>query len=182
MTTIDQPLLKLFLNLAGERLTGQWIIIGGAVLALKGHAYRITNDIDIAPPKKASQEQILKLLEIAEQLGLPVEAINQAAAFFLNKIKNWKDDLVKVHQGKNATFYCPNTTLFLLLKIQRLSETDLNDCLKMLELREDATIDIKRLEQALKLNLKNNLEQEKRIRFEKLLAAILRYESRVIVY
>lgn len=134
MSKIDQKKLNRFLQLAGLRLHGDWVVIGGSVLQLVGAGYRVTNDIDLAGPENATQKDSVILMEIAEELGLPVEAINQAGAFFLSKIPHWKKMSVLHYEGKNADFYRPNSTLFLLLKIPRLSESDLTDCLKFMEL------------------------------------------------
>lgn len=136
MKTINSELLQKFLRLAGDRLSGNWVILGGTVLLLKGLNYRVTNDIDLSGPKTATQEQLIILFGIAQELGLPVESINQAGSFFLHKIKNWKNHVIKVHSGKKATFFCPTAFLFIRLKMQRLSETDLSDCLKILEKEE----------------------------------------------
>ena len=125
--------LTSFLELAGERLTGNWVVIGGSVMALIGAEYRVTNDIDLSGPITSTQKDTLILMEIAESLGLPIEAINQAGAFFLKQIPGWEKRLIEVHRGKGAIFFRPNATLYLQLKIRRFSETDLLDCMKMLE-------------------------------------------------
>ena len=64
--------------------------------------------------------------------GLPVETINQAAGLFLRKIANWNKMLVPLIKG-TATIYRPNVTLFLLLKMERLSESDLGDCIEFIK-------------------------------------------------
>jgi len=143
MKEIDKNLLNRFMTLAGDRLSGDWIVIGGTALMLKGRQYRVTNDIDVVGPKESTQSDLLILMEIAQNLGLPVEAINQAGAFFLYRIKNWQKKLILVHEGKTAKFYRPNAILYLLLKIQRLSETDLQDCLIYLEGETHCDLDIR---------------------------------------
>ncbi|MBF0443814.1 MAG: hypothetical protein HQK54_18040, partial [Oligoflexales bacterium] len=75
---ITEELIHSFLKLAGERLEGDWVILGGSVLPLLGINYRVTIDIDIGSClPDVSQKQILILMEIAEKLGLPVESVNQ---------------------------------------------------------------------------------------------------------
>ncbi len=37
-----------------------------------------------------------------------------------------------IHRGRTATFHVPNATLFLLLKLGRLTESDLSDCLQII--------------------------------------------------
>lgn len=129
---IHQRILQKFIKKIGERLSGKWIIIGGSVLPLIHASKRYTEDIDIASPKKSSQQDSLMLMEIAQELKLPVEAINQAASFFLYRIPHWDEELVLIHRGSRGEVYRPTATLFLLLKIQRLSEIDMEDCIAML--------------------------------------------------
>jgi hypothetical protein len=136
MEPISQATVIRFLQLAGERLTGDWVIVGGSVLPLLGVDHRVTLDIDLASyDLDSSQRSMIILMDIARDIGLPVEAINQAAAYFLEKIPNWRDQLVVVQRGKSANFFRPNLILFLRLKLARLSESDLADCLEMLRLR-----------------------------------------------
>ena len=150
MKPIDTALLQRFLELAGERLEGDWVVIGGMVLPLLGATHRVTLDIDIAGPDEATMSQTLVLMSIAEELGLPVEAINQAGAYFLHKIEGWQDHLVEVHRGPSARIHVPDPTLFILLKLQRLTEADLADCKEMLRLgqKRGLPIDQERLLEA----------------------------------
>ena len=133
MTGLTTATLRRFLKLAGERLTGDWVIIGGCVLPLLGIEHRVTVDLDVAGPDEADMRQSLVLMEIAEELGLTAEAINQAGAHFLRLVDDWRDHLVEVHRGTGATLHVPDATLFLLLKLRRLTESDLSDCRVMLE-------------------------------------------------
>jgi hypothetical protein len=75
----------------------------------------------------------LKLMEIAEDLGLPVETINQAGGYFLSKIPGYRKSLVLLHTGPQARIYRPDALLYVLLKLPRLSESDLGDCLRFLD-------------------------------------------------
>ncbi len=167
-------MLARFLRLAGDRLEGDWVMVGGALLPLLGVRHRVTLDIDIAGPQDARGEQSLILMEIAEQLGLPVEAINQAAAFFLRRIEGWQDNLILLHRGKNAAIYRPNVTLFLLLKLGRMSESDLADCLEFIKLGagRGEKPDGARINQAVKKMSRQALSAEKRKRIKALLAAL----------
>lgn len=70
-------------------------------------------------------------MELAAEAGLPVEAVNSAADFFVRKIADWRTQLVPFVR-RRATIYRPNATLFLLLKLERLSAVDLEDCLGLL--------------------------------------------------
>jgi len=149
VNVIGVPLLERFLKLAGERLRGDWVVIGGCVLPLRGVEHRVTLDIDVAGPERAGMKDTLLLLEIAEELGLPVEAINQAGALFLRRIPDWESNLIEIHRGPEAVIHVPDATLFLLLKINRLSEVDLDDCITMLDLARDRRepIDVDRVTQ-----------------------------------
>jgi hypothetical protein len=55
----------------------------------------VTVDIDMVNLNaKASNSNSLQLMEVAEQLGLPVETINQAGSYFLSKIDDVQEHLV----------------------------------------------------------------------------------------
>jgi hypothetical protein len=133
VSTIDAATLARFVALASERLEGDWVVIGGAVLPLLGIAHRVTLDIDVAGPDEADMRQMNVLLEIGEELGLPIGAVNQAGSYFLHRIEGWAGHLVPVRRGRRATVHVPDATLFLLLKARRLTETDLADCEKVVE-------------------------------------------------
>ncbi|OGQ37142.1 MAG: hypothetical protein A3F16_01690 [Deltaproteobacteria bacterium RIFCSPHIGHO2_12_FULL_43_9] len=132
MKDLDKKTLEKFIKLIGDKLEGNWVIIGGAMLLYLGVSDRVTYDIDIIAPPESDRGQTLKLFEITEKLGLEVGTINQAAAFFLNKIKDWEKSIVLIHGGKNANVYRPNSTLYILTKLSRLSESDYGDCIAML--------------------------------------------------
>jgi len=137
MSKIETPLLKKFLKNAGDKLAGNWVLLGGSVIPLLGENIRTTHDIDLAGFGPKEQAQTLKLLELAENLQLPIEAINQAAGFFLQKIPNWKGDLILIQRGAKASIYRPNATLYLCLKLNRFSESDLDDCLAMIRIAKN---------------------------------------------
>jgi hypothetical protein len=59
--------------------------------------------------------------------------VNSAADFFVRKIDGWRDELVPLVRGPRATIYRPSATLFLLLKIERLTAVDLDDCIALLD-------------------------------------------------
>ena len=65
MNVVDGSLLQRFLSLAGERLRGDWVVIGGCVLPLRGVEQRTTLDIDIAGPDTAGMSDTLLLFGIA---------------------------------------------------------------------------------------------------------------------
>jgi len=116
------------LELAGDRLSGEWLLIGGAAAAAWFSPVRTTEDIDLIG-LVGSQAERLALMELAESAAIPIEAVNTAADFYLRRVDGWRDQLVPLHRGAHATIYRPSATLFILLKLHRLSAVDLEDCL-----------------------------------------------------
>lgn len=167
MKAIDSKILKKFLKLAAETLKGDWLLVGGTVLPALGHEYRVTTDIDLVSLKNSSQSESLKLMEIAEKLGLPIESINQAAAFFVHKQLDLEKHLIELQRGKKAVIYRPDGVLFLRLKTARMTETDLDDCLRYLKI--DATLDRKLAIKDLKKELGKETSDERRQRLARLL-------------
>lgn len=143
MKKLTTKLLKRFLDLAARRLDGEWVLMGGTVLPVLGCDYRSTTDIDFAPVGAQTNEQTIQVMEICEELGLPVETINSAGGFFLKKISKFKDHLVLLRAEK-ARIYRPSAGLFVQLKLARLSESDLQDCLEMLKLKGSELTDSER--------------------------------------
>lgn len=66
---------------------------------------------------------------IAESLGLPVESINHAGAYFLRKVPGFREHLVLLHKGPSVRIFRPEVELFIKLKLSRLSPSDLLDCI-----------------------------------------------------
>lgn len=122
--------MEQLLALAIERLDGDWLLIGGAAAAVWFRDDRVTEDVDLVG-MAGTQGERFALMQLASDAGLPVEAVNSAADFFVRKIVDWRDQLVPLRVGR-ATIYRPNATLFLLLKLERLSESDLDDCTGLL--------------------------------------------------
>ena len=174
MKGVNKKLLERFLKLAGEKLKGKWVIIGGCVLPLMGVRYRTTLDIDIVGPRTSNLSQTLALMEICESLGMPVEMINQAGAYFLYKIEGWEKNLIPVYQGKNATIMRPNATLFILLKLKRFTESDFKDCLKMFKIsrQKGELIDYNKIKRAIEGEIKKSDSYVRIIRLRKLLKAL----------
>ena len=127
----DRQRVERLLALAGERLPGEWLLVGGAAAAAWFSPERTTEDIDLIG-LAGTQAERFALMDLAVEAGIPVEAVNSAADFFVRRVADWRDQLVELHRGPTATIYRPSATLFLLLKLGRLSETDLDDCLALL--------------------------------------------------
>ncbi len=128
---LNNKILKRFLKIAGEKMNGEWVVIGGTVLPMLGVDHRATIDIDFV--SKSKKEETLKLMTIAEELGLSVETINQAGAFFLYQIPNFEKNLLLLHNGPAAQIYRPNLWLYIQLKIKRLSDSDVIDCVEYIK-------------------------------------------------
>lgn len=126
----DRARIQDLLSLAADRLDGEWLVIGGSAAAAWFAADRTTEDVDMIG-LAGTQAERFALMELAAEAGLPIEAVNSAADFFVRKIPDWRDQLVPLLQ-RRATIYRPTATLFLLLKIERLTISDLGDCLALL--------------------------------------------------
>ena len=127
----DRSRIQALLQKAGDRLDGEWLLIGGAAAAAWFSPSRTTEDIDLIS-LAGTQEARLALMELAADSSLPIEAVNSAADFFVRRIEGWRDHLVELMRGKTAIIYRPSATLFLLLKLERLSAEDLGDCLAVI--------------------------------------------------
>ena len=127
----DRARITAFLERAGAQLTGDWLLIEGAAAAAWFSTARTTEDIDLIGLAGTSAER-LALMDLAVDAGLPIEAVNSAADFFVRRIDGWRAELVPLVRGPSATVYRPSPTLFLLLKLARLTATDLEDCLGLL--------------------------------------------------
>src|SRR4051812_21477644 len=123
MKPVTRKVLKKLIQLAGDRLEGKWVLLGGTLLPALGVEYRVTTDIDLVGLGASEQAQTLALMGLSEELGLPVETINQAAGYFLMKLRPFDEHLLILHKGKKAEIYRPDLFLFLMLKIARFSET-----------------------------------------------------------
>lgn len=136
---IGKKLIHRFLKIASQRLKGRWLLVGGSVIPALGKEYRTTLDIDLVGLGEKERSQTLELMKLAEELKLPVEALNQAAAYFVDKVLKKKDhkNLVLLEEGKNAQIYRPSADLYLQLKIPRFSESDHSDCEEFLRLTQE---------------------------------------------
>ena len=172
---MNKKILNRFIHILGEKGQGRWIIIGGSVLPFLEASSRYTKDIDLAGPSTSTQNDTLLLMKIAQSLGLPIEAINQAGAFFLYKIPEWEKEIILIHKGPSATIYRPSAMLYLLLKLERLSETDLEDCMKMIEFSKehpDEPINKKRMIKIIRTYIKKSENNAKKERLRKILSVL----------
>ena len=130
---MNQKTIQQLLILAEKRLVGDWVLLGGTLLYYFGIEKRVTTDIDLVPISKKDNSGVLSSMELAQDLNLPVETINSAVLFFLEKIPNYREDLIELRKWKNGCLYRPNLYLFLKLKLNRLSESDFQDCSDLLD-------------------------------------------------
>lgn len=165
---INSKLMKKFIAKVLTNLEGEWVIIGGTVLSLLGIDERVTMDIDmVAINNKQSNSQSIKLMEIAESLGLPVEAINQAGEYFLSKVDGFQDHLILFAESKKCKIYRPDTYLFLKLKLARSSETDIRDCMAFLRHnQEEARTFKKEISKLLKQFMKSSPAEKQKLLLE----------------
>lgn len=166
MKKIDKKLIKKFIEIAHTQLTGEWVLLGGTVLLLTGNNERVTVDIDLVPLKIAeSNEYTLRLMRLAEDLGLPPETINQAAGYFLSKIRDFKKHLLPFYKNKKFSLYIPDLYLFIKLKISRLTESDLSDCLNYIDytvMTKSEIIDESKIIKVINEELKGSINGKKK--------------------
>lgn len=147
---LDAARLERIVQAVADRLEGDWLLVGGALVALWLDGRRVTEDVDLVGLEETGATR-LALLRVAADLDLPVEALNSAADFFVARIPDWRDHLVVFRTGRMGRIFRPSPTLFLLLKLPRLSARDLEDCLELLKrLREERLpLDCDRVQHAL---------------------------------
>jgi len=133
-----------------DRLPGDWLLVGGGLVALWLSPRRVTEDVDLVGIEGTGAER-LALLGLAIDLNLPVEALNSAADFFVHRIPDWNQQIELFRQGARGRIFRPSPTLFLLLKLRRLSGQDLSDCQDLLAraVADNLSLDVARIEIAL---------------------------------
>ena len=138
------------LRRAAEKLSGDWLLVGGAAAAVWFQPDRTTEDLDLVGLPGTTDPR-MQLLEFADGEGLPVEALNSAADFFVRRISGWDSGTALLIEGDGARFHLPSPTVFLLTKLARLSEADLHDCFALLEhiRTADLTVEVERVRGAI---------------------------------
>lgn len=131
LETLDRQRLEELLTRLTDTVEGDWLLVGGALVALWLEPRRVTEDVDLVGLAGGEDERF-RLMEFAEAAGLPIEAVNTAADFFVRRVDGWRDEIEIFRAGRRGRIYRPTPTLFLLLKMRRLSERDLADCLAMI--------------------------------------------------
>lgn len=166
---VNPKLIQDLLLVSKKRLTGDWVLLGGTLLYYFNISKRVTTDIDLVPISGTrGNQQMLQAFELSNDLNLPVETINSAALFFLEKIKNYRDELVLIQEWKEGKIYRPNLYLFIRLKLGRFTESDYLDCMEVLALplpekNRDSLIKIQEIIALERDNKKNGEEKTKLI-------------------
>lgn len=144
---LDRAAIARVVDAIADRLDGEWLLIGGALVALWVEPRRVTEDIDVIGMRGTSDERYA-LMELAGELGLPIEVVNSAADFFVRRVAGWRDEVEVLQTGARSIIYRPTATLFVILKLGRLSEQDLADCEAVLS-STGAAVDVDRCRAAL---------------------------------
>jgi hypothetical protein len=152
-----------FLKSVANDLEGDWLVIGGSLLAIIQSASRSTVDIDLCPINEMTNELRLSLMNVAQKSGISVESINPAADFFLKQIPNWKNSIILHISGAKGHLYRPSFELYLKLKVERLTQTDFEDCLLYYQWnkKNNNLIDLKVIQSFLDLKIKSEMNTEK---------------------
>lgn len=170
MKNLNSKLLRKFLELASIELKGKWLLVGGTLLPAVGIDVRATVDIDLVGLGVKEKMQNLELMTLAERLGLHIEAINQAAEFFVSRHAPTSKDMFILVKGKRAQIFRPSVELYWKLKVPRLTESDLLDCQHYLQfcIGQKDGVDVRDLDRVVQLELKKENSSEKRDRLLKL--------------
>lgn len=155
MITVEQ--YEKFLTQIVKELEANWLLIGGSLLYLLKTSERTTADIDLCPIDELTNEKRLNLMDIAQKCGLGIESINPAADYFLRKIPNWKNSITIYLTGEKGNIYRPSIELYFKLKMNRRTESDIDDCLNYLNWHKNQKISFSKDEilQILSLSIAN---------------------------
>ena len=129
---LERQSIESIVHAVADRLEGEWLLVGGALVALWLQPERTTEDVDLVGFQRSADSR-LELFELADELGLPVEIMNTAADFFVERIPGWREETEPFYRGTRGAIHRPSPTLFLLLKVRRLSPRDLSDCRALIE-------------------------------------------------
>jgi hypothetical protein len=139
---ITEQQYKLFLDNVVNQIDSDWVVLGGSLLRIIQASSRSTSDIDICSIDEMTNDNRLSLMSIAQASGLPIEAINPAADFFLRQIPNWKNSLVLLVQGKKGNIFRPSLELYIILKMNRGTDTDVSDCIEFIKWHKTNSLSI----------------------------------------
>ena len=114
-----------------QKIGGDWLLVGGALVQLELQTDRSTEDVDLAfirhehKSVTAAQNELFQFSMKELQIG--PESLNLSVTFFLDQIPNWKNECVLLQSGAIGNVFRPNLSLFIALKLNRASSIDLQD-------------------------------------------------------
>ncbi|HUF46831.1 MAG TPA: hypothetical protein VMM93_03385 [Vicinamibacterales bacterium] len=172
LADLDAKRLDAIVQSVVDRLPGDWLLVGGALVALWLDARRVTEDVDLVGIDGTGADR-RSLLGLAHDLGLPVEALNSAADYFVERIPDWREHIEPFRTGRAGRVFRPSPTLFLVLKARRLSTRDLDDCFGLLHLcsRDRLPVDATRVLSEIAV-LAPTDDEAQRARRQRLIAAL----------
>ncbi len=109
LVKLDRERLQGILAAMAEQLRGDWLLVGGALVALWLEPRRVTEDIDLVGLGSSGEER-LDLMRFADAMGLPIEAVNSAADYFVRRVPGWEDELERFHAAGQVRIYRPTAT------------------------------------------------------------------------
>lgn len=130
---ISQDQYKKFLEAVIDHIEGDWVLVGGALIAVLIPNARVTVDIDLCPVGELTNERRIQLMKLAQASDLSIEAINPSADFFLRQIPHWQSSLVPFLKGHAGTLFRPSLHLYIQMKCERATESDISDCLLFID-------------------------------------------------
>lgn len=114
-----------------QKIGGDWLLVGGALVQIEISAERATEDIDLALIASSEKSEAALQTELfrftMSQLNTGPESVNLAVTPFLNEIPGWRSECKLLQTGPAGSIYRPNLTLFIALKMKRASGIDLSD-------------------------------------------------------
>lgn len=104
--SLDRQAIERIVRAIGDRLEGDWLPSGGALVSLWLDSRRMTEDLDVIGMSGTLQERFA-LMQVASDLGLPIEAVNSAADFFVQRIPGWRQEVEPLLRGARGTVFRP---------------------------------------------------------------------------
>jgi hypothetical protein len=114
-----------------QKIGGDWLLVGGALVQLHYNSDRATEDMDLVhishpgKSKEVVQDELFRFT--LKNWGMGPEFINLSVDFFVRQFKGWESELVLLREGTKGRIFRPSLTLFCALKASRGSELDLRD-------------------------------------------------------
>jgi hypothetical protein len=144
-----------------EEVGGDWLLLGGTLTRLAYDPTRSTRDVDLValPGDQESEESLLnRLYQRLAQTRLGPEIINSAVKPFLMAANGWQEQVSVLRAGAVGRILQPSLTLFIFLKLQRASVSDLNDIRSALHSRGSSEFNARLLQKWASPTLWSRLE------------------------